>query len=157
MRALLVLCALFCATVAAEEPLDALLRRVVKSDGVDYTGLKSERAVLDRYVKSLEKASPGSTSEEKIAFWINAYNALTLQQVLDEKPAKGDFSVRDDVKEFWKRRTWTVAGRKLPTTCGHPRPSGGRCQCLTRNERGERRELARRHSKAMSNASRLCA
>jgi len=97
---------------AAGEDYAALLGRVVKSDGVDYTTLKKERRALDRFVRSLANASPGKTDAGRIAFWINAYNALTLQQVLDTWQGGDDYSVRK-VKEFWTGRTWKVAGKKL--------------------------------------------
>jgi len=90
----------------------ALLGRVVKRDGVDYTILKKERRALDDFVRTLADASPGKARADRIAFWINAYNALTLQQVLDTKPDRGDYSVRK-VKDFWTGRTWKVAGKKL--------------------------------------------
>ncbi|MEM8882858.1 MAG: glycosyltransferase [Planctomycetota bacterium] len=97
----------------ASADMNALLRKIVKKDGVDYKLLRKERKVLDAYVKSLETASPGKTREEQIAFWINAYNALTLQQVLDTR--KGDdpkYSVQRSVKDFWKKRKWKVAGKQ---------------------------------------------
>ena len=109
---------LLCAgTVAAADPVkdyDALLRKVVKKDGVDYTTLRKERKALDVYVASLAKAKPGASEADQIAFWINAYNALTLQQVLDTR-SKGDkkFSVRTSVKDFWTKRKWKVAGQSL--------------------------------------------
>jgi len=97
----------------ANEDYAKLLRRVVKEDGVDYPALKKDRATLDRYVKSLEDAEPGETDAEKIAFFVNAYNALTLQHVLDHWNGKPTFSVYHDVEDFWKRRKWKVAGREL--------------------------------------------
>jgi cellulose synthase/poly-beta-1,6-N-acetylglucosamine synthase-like glycosyltransferase len=113
---ILVVGLLLAATALAGEPradYAALLAKVVKGDGVDYATLKKERAVLDRYVKSLASASPGKREAERIAFWINAYNALTLQHVLDHKPDAGAFSVKRDVKKFWDGRTWPVAGRRV--------------------------------------------
>jgi len=107
---------LLATTVFAGEPradYAAVLAKVVKGDRVDYATLKKERAALDRYVKSLAKASPGKVEADRIAFWINAYNALTLQHALDHKPDTGAFSVYHDVKKFWDRRSWPVAGRKV--------------------------------------------
>jgi len=106
---------LLAATLAAAAPAEdyaALLRQVVKKDGVDYTALKSGRAALDAYVGSLEEASVGASDGERIAFWINAYNALTLQQVLDTRPASGRYSVKE-VDGFWTKRKWTVGGRRV--------------------------------------------
>ena len=106
---------LLAAVASARDPradYDALLRRVVKKDGVVYSVLRKERGALDRYVASLADASPGSTDAGKIAFWVNAYNALTLQQVLDTREPGKPYSVQD-VDGFWKRRRWSVAGRTV--------------------------------------------
>jgi hypothetical protein len=85
-----------------------LLAKSVKEDGIDYKQLAGGRAALDAFVRSLETANPGTNDPDRMAFWINAYNALTLQQVLDTKPE----SVRD-VKGFFDRRKWKVAGREV--------------------------------------------
>ena len=106
--------ALLLAAVARAGDYEELLGKVVKSDGVDYAALRKERKALDDYVASLAKADPGATDAQKIAFWINAYNALTLQQVLDtRKPGDKEYSVRTSVEDFWTKRKWTVAGREL--------------------------------------------
>jgi hypothetical protein len=92
---------------------DALLGAIVKKDGVDYAALRKRRAALDEYVASLAKAKPGDKDAEQVVFWINAYNALTLQQVLDtRKPGDRDYSV-SGVDGFWTKRKWTVAGREV--------------------------------------------
>ena len=108
-------CLLLAAALGAATPADeyaALLKRVVKRDGVDYAGLKKGRAALDAHVSSLKTVSAGASDGERIAFWINAYNALTLQQVLDTRPASGRYSVKE-IDGFWTRRKWTVAGRRV--------------------------------------------
>lgn len=72
---------------------DAILARFVDAHGmVDYRGLKAERHVLDEYVGQLASASPRShpalfpTSADRMAYWINAYNALILRAVIDHYP-----------------------------------------------------------------------
>lgn len=87
---------------------EALLGKCVKKDGIDYAALAAGRAPLDAFVRSLETADPGATGPDRIAFWINAYNALTLQQVLDTRTN----SVMDE-KGFFDGRTWMVAGREV--------------------------------------------
>lgn len=66
---------------------DALLVRHVKDDRVDYEGLLKDRALLDRYCERLEAvtrdAYAGFGEDERFALWANAYNAFTLQLVLD--------------------------------------------------------------------------
>jgi len=92
---------------------EQLLRGVVRGRGIDYAKLRAGRAALDAYVKWLATAKPGERDADRIAFWINAYNACTLQQVLDTmKPGEKDYKVID-VDGFWKKRKWKVAGRTV--------------------------------------------
>lgn len=71
-------------------PFDALLRRFVVGDRVDYAGLAKERSALDAYVRSLAGTPASELSSrgprERMAFWLNAYNAITLQQVVANYP-----------------------------------------------------------------------
>ncbi len=73
-------------------PLDQILDVNVRDGLVYYRALRSDRGRLDRYVSSLNVA-PATyeawSSEHKMAFWINAYNAFVLQTVIDRYPIKG--------------------------------------------------------------------
>lgn len=59
---------------------------------VDYPALKQDRARLDRFVATLGKVGPEtrpelfSTKEAKLAYYINAYNALTMFNVINRYP-----------------------------------------------------------------------
>ena len=57
---------------------------------VDYAGLRErDRALLDGYVNSLTALDPRSLNRnEQMAYWINLYNALTLQVILDHPKKK---------------------------------------------------------------------
>jgi hypothetical protein len=72
---------------------DALLKKHVKGDRVDYAALKAGRAALDAYVDRLAKLPreklEALTRDEQEALWINAYNALTLRSIVDAYPIKG--------------------------------------------------------------------
>lgn len=61
----------------------------VDDDGlVDYQGLKQSDALIP-YLQALAVTDPSQLSEqEQIAFWINAYNALTLKFMLDNYPTE---------------------------------------------------------------------
>ena len=78
---------------------------------VDYQGLQANREQLDRFNQSLSKVSPdlyNSWNElEKIAFWFNAYNSLTLQSIIDQQPLPK--SIRD-ISGVWNRRKFEIAG-----------------------------------------------
>ena len=92
---------------------------------VNYTGLKADRKGLDAFVSSLAALDPelfGKWSDkEKIAFWINAYNALTLRVIIDNYPIKASFfsalrfpqnSIRQ-IKGVWDEIQFPVMGRKM--------------------------------------------
>ena len=73
-------------------PLDQLLDLYVRDGFVYYRALKSDRGRLDRYIASLNV--PAATyeawpREQKMAFWVNAYNAFVLQTVIDVYPIRG--------------------------------------------------------------------
>ena len=73
---------------------NSLLAKYVDEDGmVDYRALKvsvADRNVLDQYITTLSTANPAAPAkrEAKLAYWINAYNAVTLHGILKEYPTK---------------------------------------------------------------------
>lgn len=72
-----------------------LLQRHVNTQGwVDYPGLLKEKDSLRMYLKTLgaHVPSPDWPEEEKLAYWINVYNAFTLDLVLQHYPVK---SIKD--------------------------------------------------------------
>jgi len=54
---------------------------------VNYAKLKDDKR-LDKYFKQLENTNPDNllTDEDKLAFWINAYNAFTIKFIIEEYP-----------------------------------------------------------------------
>ncbi len=62
---------------------------------VDYKGLKAQSHKLDEFAATLAKLDRKDyekwTDNEKIAFWINAYNALTLRAIIDHYPIQSSF------------------------------------------------------------------
>ena len=69
----------------------AILSGYVDEAGlVDYAGLKANGELLEAWVASLDgldrEVYEGWTDKEKIAFWINAYNGLTLKLIVDHYP-----------------------------------------------------------------------
>ena len=97
------------------KPFDKLLATYVNADGlVDYPGLQKERTKLDDYLTSLAAAKPQEFSgdAERLAFWINGYNAFTLADVLDDVYGKRK-SVNDIKKTFFATKKHSVAGEQL--------------------------------------------
>ena len=106
--------------VAANQSLNyqdyaEVLQTYVNDDGlVDYNGLQANREQLDRFNQSLGRISPETytawNEAEQIAFLTNAYNAFTLQSIIDRQPL--DDSIRD-IPGVWKRRKFALAGKEL--------------------------------------------
>lgn len=83
---------------------DALLRRYVKVDGrVNYKGLATNRAKLKAYLRVLSQHPPTAdwSRAEKMAYWINAYNAWTIDLVLEHYPIRS-------IMELDGGKTWQV-------------------------------------------------
>jgi len=67
--------------------LDAILDVNVRDGLVYYRALRADRSRLDGYLASLGGVAIDSAPpNEQIAFWINAYNAVVLQTVVEHYP-----------------------------------------------------------------------
>ena len=80
----------------------ALLAEVVTAEGrVDYPRLVARRERLTGFVAALAAASPEShperfpTDEDRLAYWLNAYNAFTLDAIIAEYPLTSVWKARD--------------------------------------------------------------
>jgi len=96
----------------------ALLAEVVTPDGkVDYGRLASRREGLDDFVAALGGASPEShpdrfpDEDDRLAYWINAYNAFTLHAILAEYPIASVWRAR--AGQFFQRRRHVAGGRAV--------------------------------------------
>jgi len=97
---------------------DQILNQYVDNKGrVDYNGIAAN-SIFNAYIKSLESAAIEAMSiNEQLAFWINAYNAITIDKVIKWKPKK---SVRETLipgiwtsTKFFTTREHTVADKRL--------------------------------------------
>jgi len=73
-------------------PLDEILELNVRDGDVYYQALKQSRGALDRYVASLDVAPSVYERwprDERLAFWLNAYDAFVLRTVIDHYPIRG--------------------------------------------------------------------
>ena len=88
---------------------DRLLHKYVDADGmVNYRGLKSSASdlrTLNDYLASLSTASTSrpASREAKLAFWINAYNAVTIHGILREYPTS---SIRNHTAKLVGYNIW---------------------------------------------------
>lgn len=99
-----------------------LAAHVDESGMVDYAALKANREPLDRYQQTLAEVDSSVynswSDEAKIAFWVNAYNALTLAVIIDNYPIQSSFfkslfhpdnSIRQ-ISGVWTEITFPVMG-----------------------------------------------
>ena len=93
------------------EDYDALLKKYVDDQGmVDYTGLKKDRPSLRRYLSGLENNAPNDdwTKDEKLAYWINAYNAYTLDLIIQHYPVQSIKEIGSTIKIPFVSTAWDV-------------------------------------------------
>lgn len=89
-----------------------LLDMNVSNNGkVDYSTFKNNPAELRIYIKSLTQNLPDNnwSKKEKLAYWINAYNALTIDLIIRNYPLK---SIKD-IKDPWDQRLWKFGDKWL--------------------------------------------
>jgi len=92
-------------------PFDRLLKAHVADGVVDYGGFKREEAALDAYLATLAAADlSGASREEKLAFYINAYNACTIRLILRHL---GSIKSIRDIHKPWDTKEWKLAGETL--------------------------------------------
>lgn len=92
------------------EGWNTLLQKYVSENGnVDYEGFKNEREKLLSYFKVLNQTLPKETDSKAytLTFWINAYNAFTIDLILRHYPIK---SIKD-IKNPWDQRYWKLGGK----------------------------------------------
>jgi hypothetical protein len=93
---------------------DRLLRTYVSAQGwVDYAALARERVALNRFLEEIGSVSSKEFKDrsEALAFWINAYNAFTLADVLDT--VYGKYKSVKQVSGFFDGRKHAAAGQEL--------------------------------------------
>ncbi|MGE0432678.1 MAG: DUF547 domain-containing protein [Planctomycetota bacterium] len=93
-------------------PFDRLLRTYVDADGrVNYAAIAAAGDLLAAYLKVLATTDPAALGRsDRLAFWINAYNAFTIELVIHHTDWPKLSSLRD-VPDAWKRVAWTINGK----------------------------------------------
>jgi len=125
MKKLLVFLALLSfsfSTHAYENDLDGLLKTHVKTltkSGIQYNAVnysawgKDPRhaKVKDAILKT--NANTLKSKDQKLAYWINAYNVLTIDLITSKNEQKSIKNLGTLFKSPWKKFTWNVNGKNL--------------------------------------------
>ena len=91
--------------------LARLLEKHVSEQGeVNYRALAGDGALLDQYLRELERANVTKLSRySRLALLLNAYNAFTLKLMLEYPHVK---SIRDiPARKRWHAERWRLGGR----------------------------------------------
>lgn len=103
---------------------DGVLKKHVENGSVDYQALLKDRTDFDRYLSKIANVKRedinGWTRQQKLAFWINAYNALTIDMVLRHYPIdKPDPTTPyplgsiQNIEGVWDQLGWKIAGGNI--------------------------------------------
>jgi hypothetical protein len=89
------------------EAFNALLIANVSESGVvNYKGFVQNKKNLEDYISSLGGSLPTETwtKEDKLAYWMNAYNAMTIDLIIRNYPIK---SIKN-LKKPWDQSLWKL-------------------------------------------------
>ncbi|WP_323755349.1 DUF547 domain-containing protein [Roseivirga sp.] len=100
------------------ETWDELLKEYVNEEGfIDYKGIISEKDKFESYLDLLSNNAPADSwsEDEKLAYWINVYNAFTVKLIIDNYPL---VSIKDlnptlsvpTVNTVWTKDFFTIGG-----------------------------------------------
>lgn len=92
---------------------DSILQQYVSAKGrVNYKGLKAHKSDLDAYCQTLSEnpVQEDWSREEQMVYWINAYNAFTLQLIVTHYPIKSILNL--DGGKTWDVKRIKIGGEK---------------------------------------------
>lgn len=103
------------------EKWTTLLQKHVDASGnVNYKTFKADQAKLTEYLAIISRQAPAKswTKNERLAYWINAYNAFTVKLIIDNYPVK---SIKDlnpglsiiFVNTVWDKNFFSIGGDKM--------------------------------------------
>lgn len=90
------------------QPLTEVLSESVNDGQVNYKSIKNN-AKFSKYVKSLESKPNTQNESEELSFWINSYNALAIQGILNGRSPKS-FTGRIG---YFKNAKYDVGGKRI--------------------------------------------
>lgn len=95
----------------------ALLQRNVDDNGwVNYTQFVKDSVLLNEYLNQLSTCQPNEkwTKDERLAYWINVYNAFTVKLIVDNYPVKSIKDVKRGIpliNSVWEMDFFEIGGK----------------------------------------------
>lgn len=107
--------------VEKNELWTSLVKKHVGADGlVDYKGFIADKVKLQEYLDILSANPPDKkwTDNEKIAYWLNAYNAFTIKLIVDHYPVKSikDLGAKHQIifiNTPWDKKFFEIGGKTM--------------------------------------------
>jgi Protein of unknown function, DUF547 len=94
---------------------DSLLKKYVNNDGfVNYKGFLTDSVQFNSYLDLLSRNHPNEknwSKEERLAYWINAYNAFTIKLICNYYPVKSIKDIKSGIP--FVSDTWTISFIKI--------------------------------------------
>ena len=98
---------------------DSLLQKHVTEAGwVDYQGIQRDSVQFNQYLQLLQDNHPNKKNwspDEQLAYWINAYNAFTIDLILQHYPVKSIKDIKDGtafINSVWDIKFITIEGEE---------------------------------------------
>lgn len=95
---------------------DALLKTYVSKAGiVNYKGFEADQKKLTAYLNELESIAPSASwsKNEIMVYWINAYNAYTVQLMVKNYPLKSIMDLKYNGKSAWDHKWIKIGSESL--------------------------------------------
>jgi Protein of unknown function, DUF547 len=99
------------AAPVSHAPFTELLKKHVAANGkVNYKGFIRDSLQLNQYLKQLSDNPPQNSwsREDQLAYWINAYNAFTVQLIIRNYPLKSIKDIGSRVKIPFVNTPWDI-------------------------------------------------
>ena len=92
---------------------DLLKKHVSATGKVNYKTFKADLELLDAYMRSLNEGAPteAASKEDRLAYWINAYNAVTVRLIITNYPVSSITKL--DGGKTWDVKRYTNGSKKL--------------------------------------------
>lgn len=100
---------------------DGLAKKYINEKGlVNYKGMKSDEKQLKKYLDMISANPPTDawSKNEKMAYWINAYNAFTVQLILNHYPVESIKDIGSKIKipfvtTPWASKFFKIGGESM--------------------------------------------
>lgn len=97
---------------------DLLGKHVSANGWVSYRGFVEDSTKLNSYLSELSENPPAKewSEDEKLAYWINAYNAFTVKLIIDHYPTASIKDIKNGipfVNSIWDLKFFKIGGKEM--------------------------------------------